>query len=102
MCICQRYSVSHRIIEHFVDADEVIRGGSGYCIETVDGREIYHKERDHTLSEEVEHIYPDYDLYPELCKDTAYGFLTRGCPRGCNSAMLSKRGKMFPQSCGFI
>ena len=30
--------------EHFVDADEVIRGGSGYCIETVDGREIYHKE----------------------------------------------------------
>lgn len=35
--------------EHFVDADEVIRGGSGYCIETVDGREIYHKERDHTL-----------------------------------------------------
>lgn len=70
--------------EHFVDADEVIRGGSGYCIETVDGREIYHKERDHTLPEEVEHIYPDYDLYPELCKDTAYGFLTRGCPRGCN------------------
>lgn len=70
--------------EHFVDADEVIRGGSGYCIETVDGRYIYHKERDHTLPEEVEHIYPDYDLYPELCKDTAYGFLTRCCPRGCN------------------
>lgn len=70
--------------EYFIDADEVIRGGSGYCIETVDGREIYHKERDAVLPPEIEHIYPDYDLYPELCKDTAYGFLTRGCPRGCD------------------
>lgn len=70
--------------EYFIDADEVIRGGSGYCIETVDGREIYHKERDAVLPPEIEHIYPDYDLYPELCKDTAYGFLTRGCPRECD------------------
>ena len=23
-----------------------------------------------------------YSLYPNLTKDTAYGFLTRGCPRG--------------------
>lgn len=70
--------------EYFIDADEVIRGGSGYCIETVDGREVYHKERDAVLPPKIEHIYPDYDLYPELCKDTAYGFLTRGCPRGCD------------------
>ena len=26
---------------------------------------------------------PDYSLYPALTKDTAYGFLTRGCPRCC-------------------
>ena len=32
----------------------------------------------------MEHIYPDYDLYPELTKDTAFGFLTRGCPRQCS------------------
>lgn len=70
--------------EYFINADEVIRGGSGYCIETVEGREIYHKERDAVLPPEIEHIYPDYDLYPELCIDTAYGFLTRGCPRGCD------------------
>lgn len=31
----------------------------------------------------MEHIYPDYSLYPDLTEDTAYGFLTRGCPRGC-------------------
>ena len=33
---------------------------------------------------EIEHIYPDYSLYPEYAKDTAYGFLSRGCPRGCS------------------
>ena len=36
------------------------------------------------LPPEVEHIYPDYSLYPELTNDTAYGFLTRGCPRQCS------------------
>ena len=69
--------------EYFVDADEIIKGGSGYCIELVDGKEVYHKENDKDLPAEIEHIYPDYSLYPELTRDTAYGFLTRGCPRGC-------------------
>lgn len=69
--------------EYFVDADEVIKGGSGYCIELVNGKEVYHKERDTSLPAEVEHIYPDYSLYPEETKDTAFGFLSRGCPRGC-------------------
>ena len=69
--------------EYFVDADKIFRGGSGYCIELVDGKEVYHSERDTPLPYEVEHIYPDYSLYPEKTKDTAYGFLTRGCPRGC-------------------
>lgn len=71
-------------VQDFINAREVIKGGSGYCIETVDGREVYHSEKDKELPTEIEHIYPDYGLYPELCKDTAYGFLTRGCPRGCD------------------
>lgn len=70
--------------EYFVNADEVIKGGSGYCIELIDGKEIYHKENDTQLPYKVEHIYPDYSLYPELTKDTAYGFMSRGCPRGCD------------------
>ena len=67
-----------------INADEVIRGGSGYCIELVDGKEVYRKDRDSSLHPEIEHIYPDYSLYPELTRDTAFGFLTRGCPRGCS------------------
>ena len=66
-----------------VDADEVIRGGSGYAIKLIDGKEVYDKSADNNLPYEIEHIYPDYSLYPEHTRDTAYGFLTRGCPRNC-------------------
>lgn len=55
-------------IDHVIMADEVIKGGTGYDM---------HKN----LPDEIEHIYPDYGLYG--IEDTAYGFLTRGCPRGC-------------------
>lgn len=67
--------------EYFVDADEVVKGGSGYCISLVNGKEIFDKSKDIELPPEIEHIYPDYSLYGVT--DTAYGFLTRGCPRGC-------------------
>ena len=77
-----------------VDADEVVKGGSGYAIRLVDGHEVYDKSVDNDLPYEVEHIYPDYSLYPEQTKDTAYGFLTRGCPRGCTFChVASKEGR---------
>lgn len=65
-----------------IDADEVVKGGSGYCISLENGKEKYDKSKDADLPDEVEHIYPDYSLYG--IEDTAYGFLTRGCPRGCD------------------
>lgn len=80
--------------EYYIDADEVIKGGSGYCIDLVDGKEIYHAELDRKLPPEIEHIYPDYSLYPGLTKDTAYGFMSRGCPRGCNFChVATKEGR---------
>lgn len=69
--------------EWCIDADEIVKGGTGYAISLVDGKEHFDKSKDHNLPDEIEHIYPDYSLYPEYTKDTAYGFLTRGCPRGC-------------------
>lgn len=67
---------------YFIDADEIVKGGSGYCISLVNGKEVFDKSKDIPLPAEVEHIYPDYSLYG--IEDTAYGFLTRGCPRGCS------------------
>ena len=68
--------------DYFIRADEVVKGGSGYCISLVNGKEVYDKSKDIDLPPEIEHIYPDYSLYG--ITDTAYGFLTRGCPRGCS------------------
>ena len=74
-----------------INADEVFRGGTGYAIKLVDGKEVFDKEKDWSLPEEIENIYPDYSLYPRLTKDTAYGFLTRGCPRGCDFCIVGKK-----------
>ena len=77
-----------------INADKVIKGGSGYAIKLIDGKEHYNKECDINLSDEIEHIYPDYSIYPKYTKDTAYGFLTRGCPRGCSFChVASKEGR---------
>ena len=65
-------------IQFCINADEIIKGGTGYKSSEV-------------LPEEIEHIYPDYSIYPELTKDTAYGFLTRGCPRGCHFCIVAEK-----------
>ena len=61
-----------------VNAAEIIKGGTGYGM-------------DNKLPDEIEHIYQDYSLYSELTKDTAYGFLTRGCPRGCHFCIVAEK-----------
>jgi hypothetical protein len=48
--------------EYYIDADEVIKGGSGYCISLKDGKEEFDKTKDVPLPPEIEHIYPDYGL----------------------------------------
>lgn len=63
-------------IEYCINADEVIKGGTGYDLRN-------------KLPGEIEHQYPDYDLYN--VKDRAYGFLTRGCPRHCPFCIVSEK-----------
>lgn len=74
-----------------INADEVEYGGTGFAIVIKNGKEVYIKANDKPLPPEIEHAYPDYSLYPKLTKDTAYGFLTRGCPNNCGFCIVSKK-----------
>lgn len=65
---------------YYINAEKVIQGGTGYDIKLVNGREIFSPSA--SLPKEVEHMMPDYSLYG--ITGTAYGFLSRGCPRGCD------------------
>lgn len=63
----------------------VIAGGTGYG-------------SDQNLPDEVEHTRPDYAIYPQF-PDAAYGFLSRGCPRGCGFCVVShKEGRKSVKS----
>lgn len=66
---------------HPVNAKEILKGGTGYDYPS--GKP--------ELPPEIEHAFPDYSLYPTLCKNTAYGFLTRGCPRGCGFCIVKDK-----------
>ena len=72
-------------------ADEIIYGGTGFAITIENGKEVFHKDRDKDLPPHIEHIYPDYSLYPELTKDCSFGFLTRGCCNDCSFCIVSKK-----------
>lgn len=72
-----------------VQTDKLIKGGTGYCISLQDGKEVFDNSKNHSLPFEIEHIYPDYNLYPDY--QYAVGFLTRGCPRGCGFCVVGKK-----------
>ena len=72
-----------------IQADEVKRGGTGYCISVKNGKEVFDKSKNSSLPREIEHIYPDYALYPQY--KYAVGFLTRGCPRNCGFCVVGEK-----------
>lgn len=75
-----------------LNADRVIKGGTGYCIDLVDGVEIFDKSKNKTLPNEIEQMSPDYSIYPEY--DFAVSMTSRGCPRGCSFChVAAKEGR---------
>lgn len=65
-----------------VNADKVIKGGTGYAISLgEDGKEHFDKSKHNDLPEEIERMFPDYSIYPQF--DFAVSMTSRGCPRGC-------------------
>lgn len=60
------------------NADIEIRGGTGYDIAK-------------TLPKEIDDMQPDYSIYPNIDKDTAFGFLTRGCIRKCKWCVVPRK-----------
>ena len=75
------YSKDTQVIPN---AAHVICGGTGYGPGP-------------NLPDAVEHTRPDYSLYPQF-QGTAYGFLTRGCPRNCGFCIVSgKEGRRSRQ-----
>lgn len=56
--------------------DDVRKGGTGYDLTS-------------KLPNEVEHTCPDYSLYG--ITNTAYGYLSRGCPRGCPFCIVADK-----------
>lgn len=68
-------------IDEPINADRVIKGGSGYCISLQNGAECFDQSLNASLPPEMERMFPDYSIYPQY--DFAVAMTSRGCPRGC-------------------
>lgn len=64
-----------------MNADKVIKGGTGYCINLEGGVERFDQTKNALLPPEIEKMFPDYSIYPQF--DFAVAMTSRGCPRGC-------------------
>ena len=62
---------------YYPEGIEIVKGGSGYIGNYT------------VLPDEIEHICPDYSLYPKI--NYSMGFITRGCIRTCNFCIVPKK-----------
>lgn len=76
-----------------LNADRVIRGGTGYCIDLgADGKEHFDKSKNTDLPPEIERCFPDYSIYPQY--RFAVAMTSRGCPRDCGFChVAAKEGR---------
>lgn len=75
-----------------INADCIVKGGTGYAIKLVDGKEVFDKQKHDNLPLEIEKCFPDYSIYPQF--DFAVSMTSRGCPRGCAFChVVAKEGR---------
>lgn len=75
-----------------LNADRVIKGGSGYCISLENGKECFDCTKNVSLPTEIERQFPDYSIYPQY--SYAVAMTSRGCPRGCSFChVAAKEGR---------
>lgn len=68
---------------------KIKKGGTGF-FDSMDSKNS--KKTPPNLPDKIEHICPDYSLYPNIKKtNTSYGFLTRGCPNNCPWCFVPKK-----------
>lgn len=84
LCCLEKYDIVYKSkvfdftleLAYQIQSTRIVEGGTGYGL-------------DNRLPDEIEHIMPDYSLYPQF--KAAYGFLTRGCPRKCPFCIVSPK-----------
>jgi hypothetical protein len=73
------FTLNHGLVK-VKNCKEIYQGGTGHDYKI-------------KLPNEVEHIFPDYSLYPE--NEYSMGYLTRGCIRNCKFCFIPKKeGKL--------
>ena len=84
-----------------MNADKVVKGGTGYCISLgEDGKEHFDQSKNTPLPPEVEAMFPDYSIYPQF--DFAVGFTSRGCPRGCSFCHVQAKEGCVSRKCADV
>lgn len=72
-----------------INADKVVKGGTGYCISLENGKEVFDESKNFSLPSEVERMFPDYSIYPQF--DFAISMTSRGCPNNCSFCHVTQK-----------